>query len=321
MRVLVTAPFVGEVGWELMAWQGRVRRLFHAGGYDQLVVAGAARKSGFYDDMPLDYRTVDLSGLPGVAYEDRRCDRDSRQPVDAGAIRQLVSPSVEQVVSGMVCRGHEVETLWPAYEGRFLPCHHEHQEFIRFHGRCPKPGPNPWVVLVKRTRDFGADNWSKADWHRIEQGLRRRGIQTSTLPHDSTTAIEMLSACDLAVGQSTGGLHLAALCGCPHLVWGFPYFWSRWSLTNRQRYETIWNPLATPVRMYEIDQLPDPRDAVEETVTTLFSIGRRSGSRVCRALMRSKLQLRGWIARTVVMREWFSRWPWTVQQFVRYRMV
>ncbi len=70
MRVLVTAPYVGEIGWELMAWQGWVRRVFARGGFDRLVVLGAARRSALYADMPLDYRTVDLSGVPGAAFLD-----------------------------------------------------------------------------------------------------------------------------------------------------------------------------------------------------------------------------------------------------------
>jgi len=54
MRVLVTGPYVGEIGWELMSWQARVRRVFETGGFDRLVVLGSAGRSAFYADMPLE---------------------------------------------------------------------------------------------------------------------------------------------------------------------------------------------------------------------------------------------------------------------------
>ena len=48
MKALVTAPYVGEIGWELMAWQGQVRRAFADVGFDRLVVLGSMQQYQAY---------------------------------------------------------------------------------------------------------------------------------------------------------------------------------------------------------------------------------------------------------------------------------
>ena len=322
MRALVAAPCVGEIGWELMSWQGRVRHVFHRGQFDRLVVLGSAGKSGFYADMPLDYRVLDLSALPGSAYEDRRFLAQVNEPMPPEAIRERVAGSVERVVGELRSGGWAVETLWPAYAGRPWLCDDRFQRFIQFQRPAREALPTPWVVLVQRTRGFGMSNWTLADWTRIRDDLHRRGIHTSVFPCESEAAIEALSACDLAMGQSTGGLHLAALCGCPALVWAAAsHRWASWELTNRQRYETWWNPLGSLVQVYEVGRLPSPQTAAECVVHALHTIGRRTGSEAGCLAMRVKWWMRTQLARRVIQTRAYATWPWPIQRFVRYQLV
>jgi len=356
MRDLVTAPYVGEIGWELMSWQARVRWYFERGAFEKLVVIGASGKSAFYDDMPLDYHEVDLSVLPGDACEDRRVVQDSSgaairapsasegltcsyqepvacapgsekagpasAPVSPETIRAAVLPMVEPIVARLRNQGHEVEVLWPEYAGTLYPCEPEYQEFIRFERSLSEPVESPWVVLVQRTREFGSKNWSSSKWAELASRLKERGIHTSVFPCHSEAAIETLSACDLAVGQSTGGLHLAALCGCPRLVWSLEhYLWSPWDATNRQRYETLWNPLGTPVEVHEVNQLPSPTEAADQIIGALETIGRHTGSRKSRLAFQLKWTLRNWLVRNVIQTRACWRWPWPVQRLVRYQVV
>jgi len=322
VRALVTAPYVGEIGWELMSWQGRVRRVFARGRFDRLIVLGAAGRSEFYVDMPLDYRTVDLVALPGDPYEDHRVMGDSFEPLPADAIRAAVREPVETTVEQLRSAGWEVQTLWPAYTGRFWPCDNRYQEFVRFHRPPPDPLPAPWVVLIQRTRSFGLKNWTPADWAELGGRLDDRGINTSIFPCDSRAAIEVLSACDLAVGQSTGGLHLAALCSCPRVVWsGHQYLCTSREMTNRQRYETWWNPFGAPVQVHEVTQLPPPAEAAEQVVRALEAIGRRTGSGASRIAFRAKWAVRSWLVRQVIQNGVYARWPWPIQRWVRYKLL
>ncbi len=209
MRVLLTAPYVGEIGWELMSWQARVRFLFELGRFDRLVVLGAPGRSAFYADMPMEYREVDLSPLPGAPCEDRRALPPSHELLPAEAIRSALEPTVRRVAAELGDRGAETHVLWPDYAGTIYPCEHSHQTFIRFERPCRDPRPTPWVVLVRRNRSFGAANWPPDLWATLGQLLEARGVHTSFYPRGSEAAIAAASHCDLAVGQSTGQLHPA----------------------------------------------------------------------------------------------------------------
>ncbi|NWG32759.1 MAG: hypothetical protein HXY29_14890 [Rhodocyclaceae bacterium] len=322
MRVLLTAPYVGEIGWELMAWQARVRLLFHRGGFDRLVVLGSAGKEAFYQDMPLDYRPVEPAGLPGVAYEDRRLLPDN-QPMSRSELRAFVEPAVRAAAGELAQSGCQTHILCPPYAGKPWPCDRRHQRFIRFQSPHPDPRGAPWVVLVPRTRGFGAANWTAAQWEELAGSLDGVGVGISTLPCEAAAAIEMLSACDLAVGQSTGGLHLASLCGCPHLVWAAEpsRLWTPWSITNRQRYQTFWNPLGTPVEFRPVGELPTPAQAAEWTLRALERIGRRTGRAAPRAQFRCTWHWRRWLAKRVLPARPLRYCPWPVQRLVRYRLV
>jgi len=323
MRVLLTAPYVGEIGWELMSWQGRVRLAFHRGRFDRLVVLGAQGKSAFYDDMPLDYVPVDLACVPGEACEDRRAVGPDRQLPTAEALHEIVRPAVDRKREQLGDQARHVEVFWPEYNGTIYSCDPRHQMFIPFHRPVACVPPAPWVVLVQRSRGFGAVNWPAEAWFELSERLADRGVHTSLYPNGSQAAIEAASHCDLAVGQSTGGLHLASLCGCPHVAWSVrgDYPHSRLQMTDRQRYQVFWNPLATPVLFHPVDAHPAPVQVENWVMTALARIGRRTGSPLRRFQFRQQWHVKDWIIRHVVECRSFRQWPWPVQRFVRWELV
>jgi len=58
--------------------------------------------------------------------------------------------------------------------------------------------------------------------------------------------MDNMAATRLVVGPSSGPMHLASLCGTPHLVWTDQIRYSAIQVNNRKRYETLWNPFCTP---------------------------------------------------------------------------
>lgn len=79
-------------------------------------------------------------------------------------------------------------------------------------------------------------------------------------------AICAISMCKVVAGPSSGPMHLASHCAVPHLVWtdakikhpyGVPF-------TNRQRYEKLWNPFNTPVKVIDKFGWQPPVDYVYE---------------------------------------------------------
>lgn len=321
-RVLLAAPWIGEVGWELMSWQARVRWAFVRGGYDRTVVIGGAGKAAFYDGMNVDYRPMDLGYLQGAAYEDRRLITATGEAVPAERLRQCVAGAVERTLDELRGKGDAVDVVWPEFTGKPLPCDPAHQLFVRYIRKPASIPDRPWVVLVQRTRSFNASrNWPAQHWAELARLLEERGVHTSVYPCEAEAAIAMLSGCDLAIGQTTGGLHLAALCGCPTLAWSTQsYLMWRWEITNRQRFETWWNPFGTPVTFKERRQLPSPEEAASQVMGALRAIGRRTGSLLQRAAFRVKWRMRSSLRRRVIEPGRYARWPWPVQRFVRYQL-
>ena len=316
MRVLLAGPYVGEVGWEIMSWQGRVRRLFAAASCDRLVVVGSPGKAAFYADMPLDYRAVELSQLPGQAYEDRRVD--GGVPLPAQIVHEAAAPLVDPVEAELVAGGHAVIRAEPGYDGTLWPCHPGVQRFVAY-PRELHPGADPTVLLVRRTRAYRSeDNWPASMWDQLAARLQAEGIRTQDYPPEAESAITALNACDLAVGQSTGGMHLAALCRCPRLVWSIErYLWSPLEITNRQRYETYWNPLGSPTIVHEVARLPDLEEAVAQVRSALRTIGRRNAGAWGRFGRRLRWSLRTQLVRHVLEPRRHARWPWPVQRLLR----
>jgi hypothetical protein len=323
MKILLTAPYVGEIGWELLAWQGVVRRAFRHGRFDRLAVLGTPGKAGFYADMPGEYIDVDLADLPGSAYEDRRWLEATGEAVSTESIRELLNVRVAQVAGTYTAQGHRVEELWPGYDGQFQPIDSRRQSFIRFHVSDHEPLPTPTVALIQRTRSHGKSrNWSAQRWAQLEARLNARGIHTRLYPNDARAAIEVLGAVDLAVGQSTGGMHLAGLCGCPRVVWGMEhYLWTRWEFTNRQRYETIWNPLGTPTVYHATERPPEPSDVANWVADALDALGRRTGSRVHQLMWRTRWKARACLAQQLMRGSAVRHVPWPVQRWVRYGLL
>lgn len=323
-RVLLTAPYVGEIGWELLSWQGRVRWVFRHGRFDRVVVLGTPGKAAVYADMPGEYRPVDLHAIPGTACEDRRFLEDGKRHMTPDELRSSLAGFVNVTEGELKSAGHEVETLWPTFDSRLWSCDPGQQIFIRLQRPVRNPLPAPWVLLVKRTRAVrAASNWSPENWAELEHRLADQGVNTSAYPNEAEAAIEALSGCDLAVGQSTGGLHLAGLCGCPVVVWakGESYRASPWEMTDRQRYETLWNPLGTPTHHHVAWEQPEPAEVAAWVTTALAAIGRRTGSSTARAKFHCLWQLRTWLTHRVVRRPSFRRWPWPVQQAIRYGLI
>jgi len=74
--------------------------------------------------------------------------------------------------------------------------------------------------------------------------------------------VAVINNSKLVVGQSSGPMHLASLCGTPHLVWSEEY--------NKIRYTEHWNPFKTKVFFYsQKDWNPDVEVIYKEIIKIL----------------------------------------------------
>lgn len=236
---LVAGPFVGEFGWELMQWQGLVRRMAH--GYDEVHVAAPKGHEALYQDIAnFHYIPLEPYGTP-----------------DCWRIESDLGYSIQPTLS--LLRKMRGDLISPA--GRMAI---SQQRFIRYgtkraeadvvlHARGPI-GKRPqhawpqedWDVLVNHLHDEGIHRivaiGTQAYCPAGARDFRHAPLQE---------VMDLLAGASICIGPSSGPMHLASLCGTPHVVWTDDQIYGAIGTTNRVRYETLWNPLKTPVTVLD----------------------------------------------------------------------
>jgi hypothetical protein len=230
-KVLFAGPWVGEFGWELMHWQGFLRKL--APSYEKVIVSCRAGQEALYSDFAHEFVLHDVRGT-------------------ADCNRLLVVENPQELA--------RVMALVPAGADHLRPLGaqpHERQVFRRFGERREKIATD--ILIHPRGRGHGSDrNWSRENWERMLDLVRPLGLKIGCIGLTSATqeltgdftefrnrplseSLDLIASTRLVVGPSSGPMHLASLCGTAHLVWTDRARYAR-GLTNRIKYEHTWNP-------------------------------------------------------------------------------
>jgi len=323
-RTLVVAPYVGEFGWELMNWQGRVRHLARRGGHERVVVCAQPDRRPLYADVRSNGRIVfcplPTVTLPGRANDDHRVD-EGGLALPVSELRRAVESVVSQAGETVGISTRDAEMLLPSYRSTIWPTGRTSQCFTNLRVPCDISTD---IVLIPRLRALASErNRPESWWFELAERLRGCGLVVETYEPRVDRAILQLSRARLAIGASTGGLHLASLCGCPHYVWGSgpERRWTSMQITNRQRYETVWNPLGTPCRYDECGWQPSMEHVVDQARRALDEIGLKTGRRVGSDWIKPTWRVKRRLARMMETSGRHSIWPWRVQRLVRQRLV
>jgi hypothetical protein len=257
--VLFAGPWVGEFGWELMNWQGWVRAL--APHYEKVIVCARESSRALYADVATEFLPHTLRGC-----------------ADHVVLRGVENPGERERVLARL--EPEMDHLRPRM---FVPA--SAQRFIRF-GRPPAvPGVD--VLIHARGKVTARDrNWSPGSWERLVSELRAMGHRVGGvgLPGDALEidgvedfrglplqeTMDLMAGARLVIGPSSGPMHLASLCGTPHLVWTNRGIY-RMGKTSREKYESWWNPLGTPVRVLDDEGFGVEPQKVLEQVRAFLS--------------------------------------------------
>jgi hypothetical protein len=236
---LVAGPFLGEFGWELMQWQGYVRWMSQF--YSKTTVYGRAGSSYFYEDFASEYVVVHEKSWDTDNYELHGYDYSAWAKGIKGA--------------DILLANNECHTL----RDRFL------QKFIKFGTERTRKGFD--VVIHARNipkldgnKSKSDRNWSLAYWDQLCESLEGLSIAAVGVPELSyappnvedlrgiptSELCSVLENSGVCLWPSSGLMHLASLCGTPHLVWtSAEYTWGFGG--TPYRYLRGWNPFATPV--------------------------------------------------------------------------
>ncbi|HKQ48730.1 MAG TPA: hypothetical protein VJZ71_11730 [Phycisphaerae bacterium] len=322
-RVLVVAPYLGEFGWELMNWQGRVRRLLMDQTHPRVVLCASPDRRPLYANAAADGRFLFCPvhvDAPGIASEDHRIDaRGNRH--DPERLRLLTCDAARRACEHYGIDLAHAEFLTPDYRGTLWPTDRADQWFSELRQSSPLETD---ILLVPRTRKSATERNQPASWwEELAARLIREGLSVEVYMAPLSNAIRQLSRARLAIGASTGGLHLASLCRCPHFVWGSGADdrWTALKFSNRQRYETIWNPFGTPCRYDECGWQPTVHYILKKSLGALAEIGLPRGRATPAWSWNPKWRIKRRIARLLDDRRGILPWPWTVRQFVREHVV
>lgn len=322
-QTLVVAPYVGEFGWELMNWQARVRWLIAQVGYSRVIVVATADREPLYDHSRESTRphfiACGTTDLPGHANDDHRIDSNG-QPISAAQLTSQLHAFVKQACRAIIDDWNAADILTPPFDSTIWPTTPRHQRFTDL--REPAPIETD-IVLIPRSRTLADQRNQPAQWWSdLASRLQSQGLRVETYAHGVAAAIRQLSRTRLAIGASTGGLHLASLCRCPHYVWGCgaEARWTSLGMTNRQRYETVWNPLATPCIYDECGWQPTVDHVANRAIDALAAIGLRTNRQNTNPRQGAAWRLRRGLSR-FMQPDFAPAMPWRLRRLIVDRLV
>jgi len=258
-KVLLAGPWVGELGWELFCWQGYIRTLSKE--YKKTIVVSKAGHEFLYKDFCDEFHVIDLP-------LDSKFDSWSCYGLDDNTILSKII-------------GIEYDVRFPSDNIGFSMNHdgtayvfnnnYSNQTFIKYESDILQEKFD--VIIHPRNRTVGGErNWSEDSWQKLVDLLLKdysvamignhetfnikNAIDFRNIPMEST--VSLISRSRLVVGPSSGPMHLASLCGTPHLVWSTQF--------NFLRYTKHWNPFNTPVYFYSKDDWNPSVDFIYEKI-------------------------------------------------------
>jgi ADP-heptose:LPS heptosyltransferase len=260
-KTLFAGPWLGEFGWELLSWQGFVRR--QSRHYEKTVVYCPKGREALYADFATE---IIPHTFKGTSETDRMLEKEVMAEAQASA-RALIPAGADH--------------LRPL---GFQP--RSRQEFIAYGTRRPELETD--ILFHPRGRSFGAyRNWDDAKWKQLVDRLAALGLRLGCLGVRAATAnvegpfvdhrdkplsetLDIIASARLVLGPSSGPMHLASLCRTPHLVWTDRGRHAR-GHSNRSKYETWWNPLKTQALVLDEDGFDPPVDTVVRTAEQVLT--------------------------------------------------
>lgn len=294
MKVLAAGPWVGEFGYELCRWQASLRYLAayydkvivaSRRGHDYLYKDFAAQY------IPVDLSSSACCGVKlytedkglspaeffrsrGIAFTDL---------IEPGGVDKFLYSCLKTYKSAAEAARYAATRAKQTRAGvspKYLTLPSKYIKFgvpdsamkydIVMHARSIRVAKDyrdgrRSEQQYKEMRNWPADKWRALADRLVAQGLRLCSIGSRDASIHVPGSVDLrgitleqsasvLASSTMCIGPSSGPMHFASLCGCPHLVWT--------AESNRVRYETFWNPLHTPVRLVICEEWDPTVDAI-----------------------------------------------------------
>lgn len=256
MTILYVSPWTGEFGWEVGWWNPLIRGL--ARRYDQVIVA--CRPTSIY---LYEYATkiIKIPEHTSITFNDHLERLSYELPIYWGIRGDQVKPKI--LYAHYKPTGHLTSVL----DGKDLSLGTTSKEHVDImcnfrRGKQQKEYPSELCdtlvrLLVQSGYSVGCFGSSVDYCPNGTTDFRNKSLAEQCA---------ILGTAKCAVGHSSGAMHLASFCRCPHIVWHVKQTGID-PEALRCRYQNGWNPLATPIQ-YICDNIPSP-DKVVQNIKTL----------------------------------------------------
>ena len=241
LNILLVGPWVGEFGWELFCWQGYIRKL--SKNYNKTYIITRKGNEFLYEDFIDGYFNYDP--IKNKILNAWNCD--NIDDVQINYIKKKIKYTT-------YIDGRDKNVIYNyLYEDKWI--NFKNQEFIKYKSDSLQIKTD--ILIHPRNKNLGAErNWDKKKWEMLINLLKNTykiGIigtyETYNLDYCDDyrniplkDTISLMNNTRLVVGPSSGPIHLASLCGTPHLLWNIK--------DNRKRYLKDWNPFNTKCYFY-----------------------------------------------------------------------
>jgi hypothetical protein len=243
-HILMAGPFLGELSWELMAWQGIVRFHTKAYGFDHVQLICRPDHAFLYHDCADEIITLDKQGqregpyCDGALYSLSITAQQSRKQQNKvyalTATEQLCTTAAIGQKNCMYTRlGHKDDSL--AFDCLLQVPKQHHTD-----GETGGWSLSTWKTLCAQVGDTARIACiGSTDEHDVVEGTRDlRGISLERLA-------DAFASSRMCIGPVSAYMHLAALCGCPRIVFDDGKSQGVGDLSLRRLCEHVWNPFRT----------------------------------------------------------------------------
>ncbi len=259
MKRLYAGPWVGEWGWEMCSWNPSLRHLSKE--YDHVTVEiqpGMEYLYEFADEIVINPRLPNFDMYSGTPSEDAFVPLAKTESLSPKKFwREHAKEEFKAIKDAN--RGTLLHPKkWRKY-GREKPkkiadimCAWRGKKHYKNRSFPEKQYPDNYCVAL--TKLFLEEGYSVACY-----GGEDNLYVDGTLDFRGASLIDLcgaLSQTDLVIGPSSGTIHLASLCGAPHVTWyGRP-------VVSMDRYLSYWNPFETLVTFLD-GRCPSPEKAFQ----------------------------------------------------------
>jgi hypothetical protein len=262
-RNLFAGPFAGEFGYELMQWQGFVRARRKS--YREVHVLTYPGRDYLYEGCHVHHHDIDLKNA-GYWYG-RFSPAEMRRMADAKAA-EIGLKDYDVFNPSLICTRYHKIIFWKQ-EFRLMqePPLSEKPYDVLFHFRSvQKEGPD------------NVKNYSPEMADELVQRCIEKGLSVACYGHpsyaycprgcadlrnaDLRQTVAAISSARVAVGEASGGMHVANACGKPTIIWGE----GQWRVAPAFR----WNPFRVPIYVVTIATWrPSPEEVCRFIIQSL----------------------------------------------------